>query len=166
MGFRTGLHNIFIPQTEMKNKKKFKAEQYFFRKGEKLDSDLPKTYLSKPTVISKGDSVWPEIAVLLEFKDKGYKGVWVDAFHKKFWINQKDKVELNELPSGIKEILEDGVKGCWDLILWKGRVVKFIELKGIPSNDKIRESQIKFRDNLLKKGFDYNDFSILEWDYK
>jgi len=143
-----------------------KTDQYFFRKGSRISCDLPITYLIKPTVVFKKNSVWPEIAILLKFKNKGYKGVWVDAFHRKFWINQNTKIKINELPDKIRKILDEGVKGCWDLILWRGRNIKFIELKGIPSKDKIRENQIKFKDNLLKKGFSYQGFLIIEWDYK
>jgi hypothetical protein len=143
-----------------------KTEKYYFKKGTKLKSTLDRTYLSKPTVVYKGKSVWPEIAVLLEFKSKGYKGVWVDAFHRKFWENDKEKVSLTDLPDKAQESLGKGASGCWDLILWKGKDIKFVELKGVPSRDKIRESQIRFKERLLEEYFKPKDFTIIEWDYK
>jgi hypothetical protein len=140
--------------------------RYIFRKGVKLSDSLPKTYRSKPTVVYKGKSVWPEITFLLEFKSKGYNGVWVDAFHKKYWQNEKDMVKIEDLPKRIQEILGKGTRGCWDLLLWTEEDLKFVEIKGVPSRDKIRKNQTEFRDNLLRKGLEQEDFTVIDWDYQ
>ncbi|MCX6726192.1 MAG: hypothetical protein NTY75_00025 [Candidatus Shapirobacteria bacterium] len=94
--------------------RRVRVKRLQFIKGKKLSAKLPKTYFSKLTVLSNGGSVWPEIAALTIFHNQGYDGVWIDAFHHKFWINQQEKLLLEDLPSKIQLILSDGTKGCWD----------------------------------------------------
>jgi len=142
--------------------------KYLFKKGiKKLSIDLPKTYQSKPTVIDfYNNNVWPEFAILSEFKRQGYSGVWVDSFHGKVWSAEGKAFDKKNLPESIKEIFTEKIKGCWDVVVWKGREIKFIESKGIPSRDKIRENQVSFLKVMLSKGFNFDNFLIVEWDYK
>lgn len=53
--------------------------------------------------------------------------------------------------------------GCWNVFLWKGSKVLFIELKKI-KKDKIRDSQIKFYNKALEIGLRENSFLVIEWD--
>ncbi len=143
-------------------------KKYFFKKGVKmLMRGLPKTYLSKPVVIDfYGTNTWAELAVLSKWSRLGYMGVWVDTFHKKLWTDKRRVFKANNLPSKIRDILEVNKKGCWDVIIWKGKEIKFIETKGIPSNDRIRETQAIFLQKMLLQGFKLSDFLIAEWDYR
>ena len=71
-------------------------EKIFFQKGAKSHLKLPKTYMSKPMVLDMyGNGVWPELATLAKFQSEGYEGLWVDAFHKKFWQNKNAKIEFD-----------------------------------------------------------------------
>lgn len=146
---------------------KVTKEKYLFKKGvKKFSTDLPKTYLIKPTVIDPyNNNVWPEFAILSKFKQQGYVGVWVDSFHRKLWSSQGKEFSQNNLPERIKWIFLEKIKGCWDVVVWKNAEIKFIESKGVPSNDKIRETQINFLEKMLSKGFSMGDFLIIEWDY-
>ena len=73
------------------------------------------------------------------------------------------RLNLIFLPKKIKEVMG---RGCWDLIIWKNNTIKFVELKGIPSKDKIRKNQLEFMRRLLESGFKDEDFLVVEWDYK
>ena len=151
----------------MEDLSEIKKEKYLFKKGIKITKKLPGTYLSKPTVIDcYNNNVWPEFAILSEFKRKGYMGVWVDSFHRKIWSAEGKTFGQKNLPERIRKIFADKIKGCWDVVVWKGREIKFIESKGIPSRDKIRENQINFLESMLSKGFNSENFLIIEWDYK
>jgi hypothetical protein len=148
--------------------------RFLFQKGKKLSIKisfkLDRTYLSKPVVLdTEKNGVWAELAFLDQFKQKGYDGVWLDTFHKRIWKNSEKLIKFNDLPERIKDILNsvNGGRGGgrWDLVIWKGSKIKFVELKHL-LRDKIRENQIKFMNALLKKGFKKEDFIIAEWDYK
>lgn len=134
-----------------------------FKRGRSKKINLSATYSIKPRVEFNGKNVWPEIAMLLHYKKQGYNGVWVDAFHKKYWKNEREKTGFRDLPLRIQKLID---KGCWDLVIWKGKRVKFIELKGLPSKDKIRQNQLAFMNKMLDKGTNPNCFEIVEWDYK
>lgn len=133
---------------------------------------VPRTYSIKPLVKAGNLCIFPELAILEYFKKKGYKGFWVDAFHKKYWINADKKCSFNELEDGYQKIvkkvkkLNNGkISGCWDLIIWKGNKIKFVESKGKPCNDKIRKSQIDFKSRLISAKFKEKDFIIVKWNY-
>ena len=150
------------------------VEKYFFKKSKKLSKipvRLSKTYLTKPVVLDDDEKgVWPELALLLKFKKAGYGGVWLDTFHRRIWNSREYLAEFDSLPKEIKNILnsvnEGRRGGRWDLIVWKGKEINFIESKGLPSRDKIRQSQIDFKNKLLTLGFKEEDFIVAEWDYK
>ena len=148
----------------------FRKEKYLFEKGKKLSIRTPfkigKTYLTKPVVLdSEKNGVWAELALLLIYKKEGYNGIWLDTFHKRFWSSREKLKEFDSLPQKIRNILGSKRGGLWDLIVWKGDKIKFIESKHL-LKDKIRTNQIKFMNSLLKMGFDKEDFIVAEWDYK
>ena len=133
---------------------------------------VPRTYSVKPTVKIGNTCSFPELAILGFFKRKGYRGFWVDAFHKKYWTNASSKYSFAELKGDYRKIVNDikklnggKISGCWDLIIWKGVETKFVESKGKPCNDKIRKSQIEFMDRLISAKFKKEDFIVMEWDY-
>jgi len=134
--------------------------------------ELPKTYWTKPCVKFGKICGFPELAVLHLYKEKGYRGFWADTFHKKYWQDMQSKFSFDDLDINnkkivdkIKKINDGNIKGFWDLIIWKDKKIKFVEVKGMPSKDKLRDTQIKFKDNMLAYGFDNDDFIVMEWDY-
>lgn len=147
------------------------SEKWFFERGKKLSVKVPfrlgKTYLVKPIVLdSDKNGVWPELAILSKLKKDGFDGVWVDTFHRRFWQGKNKLIEFNKLPQHIMKALGIKKGGRWDLVVWKGEEIQFVESKGLPCRDKIRQSQIDFKNGLLAKGFKEEDFKIIEWDYK
>lgn len=133
---------------------------------------VPRTYSIKPLVKSGIFCIFSELAILEYFKKKGYDGFWVDAFHKKYWLNINKKCSFGEMEDSHQKIIEKikslnngKISGCWDLIIWKGNKIKFIESKGRPCNDKIRENQIDFKNRLIGAKFKEKDFIMAEWDY-
>ncbi len=147
--------------------------ELFFTKCEKKGlKNMPRTYSVKPMVKIDDICTFPELAILEYFKKKGYKGFWVDVFHKKYWVNADKKCTFDELESNYQKIVKEvrelnngKISGCWDLVIWKGNKIKFVESKGKPCNDKIRKSQIDFKERLINEKFKEKDFIIVEWDY-
>jgi len=97
---------------------------------------------------------FPELAVLHLYKEKGYRGFWPIPFIKNIGRTCKSKFSFDDLDINnkkivdkIKKINDGNIKGFWDLIIWKDKKIKFVEVKGMPSKDKLRDTQIKFKDN-------------------
>lgn len=53
----------------------------------------------------------------------------------------------------------------WDLLLWKGKELQFVELKR-SGKDRIRSTQVEFLKWALNVGFDLEHFEVWEWDVK
>lgn len=133
-----------------------------------LGKPILDTYGNKPVLDRKGKPVFAEIYALEEFKERGYDGVWVDAFRKKFRIDIPETGKMLELPELMKkklfEINGNGkLKGTWDLFLWKGEEIKFVELKR-KWKDEIRVTQIEFFERALRFGLKEDNFEIYEWE--
>lgn len=147
-------------------------ELFFSKCKNRSLNKIPRTYSVKPMVRIGDICSFPELAILEYFKRKGYGGFWVDTFHKRYWIDALSMYSFDELKDDyqkiIKEVkmLNDGkISGCWDLIIWKENKIKFVESKGKPCNDKIRKSQIEFKNRLIGAKFKEEDFIVVEWDY-
>jgi len=147
-------------------------ELFFTKCGRRGLKNMPRTYSVKPLVKVDNICTFPELAILEYFKKKGYQGFWVDAFHKKYWINADKKCSFDKLKGDYQKIVKEvrelnngKISGCWDLIIWKGNKIKFVESKGKPCNDKIRKSQIDFKNRLMGAKFKEKDFIIVEWNY-
>jgi hypothetical protein len=62
------------------------------------------------------------------------------------------------------EINPDGKwRGTWDLLLWKGQEIKFVELKR-KGKDKIKQAQIDFFERALNVGYVSGNFEFYEWE--
>jgi len=129
-------------------------------------------YNGKAVIDFQGKPLFSELAVLRSYQCKGWDGVWVDCYRKKFRVNLPERQDsIVSLPPKIENIINvikkrnKGLSGCWDILLWKGRSIRFIELKRL-KKDKIRPSQIRFLDVALKSGVPKEAFSLVEWDFK
>ena len=145
----------------------------FKKYGKKEKLDLPRTYTSKPLILFGDTYTFVELAVLAMFKKDGWNGVWADSFHRKLWADFPGKADPVGLPDKIKVKLMNLFDhknifkiGAWDLILWKGKKLLFVECKGIPSHDKIRDSQVSFMKRALDNGFTIDNFVVVEWNYR
>jgi len=150
---------------------------YFEKSGEKVNNnlDLPKTILTKPFIKWNNINSVPEIVILkLLCKKFNLDGFWVDTFHKKIRYTLDNYRNINDFPAEIKNKIEkikkknnNKISGCWDLILYdKSGNIKFVEIKGIPSKDKIRKTQLNWYNQCKKTGFNDKNFIRVEWDFK
>jgi len=53
--------------------------------------------------------------------------------------------------------------GCWDVFAWRDGECLFAELKRGGSSDRIRESQLLWRESALRLGVSAEAFAIVEW---
>ena len=54
--------------------------------------------------------------------------------------------------------------GCWDVFAWRGEECLFAELKRSGSSDRIRESQLLWRQSALRIGVPAEAFALIEWN--
>lgn len=126
------------------------------------------TYNGKAVIDWNGEPVFAELAVLRLFESNGWEGVWVDSYRRKYRTGLPDITEPIAIPDD-KRILLDTLRertgrygGCWDLLVWKGDALLFLELK-LVKKDAIRESQIVWLDESLKHGLNTKNFAFIEW---
>lgn len=126
------------------------------------------TYGGKAVLAFKDKPLYAELVALEMYKESGYDGVWVDTYRRKYRIGLPENSESVKLPVDINEKLQAIIEhnktsnGIWDLLLWNGEGLKFVELKR-KRKDAIRASQIKFLESAIAVGFSLNQFEILEW---
>jgi len=146
------------------NKVYFEFERW---KGPKIKDD----YNGKAVLDYNDEPLFAELVVLRKFQESGYDGVWVDNYRNTFKKELPEKNFKYELPDRIAGIFNELVKanggrsGCWDLLCWNDKEIKFIELKR-KNHDAIRESQIRWLENALQHGINQDSFLIVEWDIK
>lgn len=129
---------------------------------------LANTYGGKTVLNYKGEPVFAEIYALRNYKEAGFEGVWVDNFKGLFRTGMSVSEDVIKLPAIIRkrlyEIHQDGkLGGTWDLLLWKGDKIKFVELKK-KGKDKIRDNQIEFLEKALSVGHTIDAFELYEWE--
>jgi len=148
------------------NNREVKLTEYILPKWQ--GTPISYTYGGKAVLDYKGEPVFAEIYALRIFLEKGYEGVWVDTYGRKFRTGMSKSEDIMELPESIKkrfyEIHKDGkLGGTWDLLLWKDSEIKFVELKK-KGEDKIRATQIAFLEKALSAGHSIDAFELYEWE--
>ncbi len=123
----------------------------------------------KPHVMDQGHSVFPEIAFVRLKKRQGWNAVWADAYKDRIWKSMKIRGGINLLPEWIKEKLplrnkNKPLSGCWDVVAWKGRKIRFYELKH-KGSDKMRPNQISWKRTAMRRmGLTSKNFVLVEWN--
>ena len=127
------------------------------------------SYGNKQLINYKGKPFFAELAVLKMLSKQGWKGVWVDTYRKRFLVDLPENKKQARLNSKAEKVLKDITKengkfsGCWDVFLWKGRDIKFFELKR-KFKDAIRANQMKWLSSAINIGYSASQFSIIEWN--
>lgn len=134
------------------------------------EMNLSSTYMTKPFVDYNGQSVFPEIYIVKKCIENGMNAFWIDTFHKKSWFDMPNTMKYmnakeNNLLAPLIEKNGGKTSGCWDVFAWNKDSYFFIESKGIPSNDKIRPSQIEWYNLCIRNGINNRSFIVFEWDY-
>lgn len=142
--------------------------KYFLEFKEWKGTPIPNTYNNKAVIDWNDEPVFAELAVLRLFQSHGWNGVWVDSYRRKYRIGLPDIAEPVELPQKQQQLIES-IKaktgrsgGCWDVFVWKGEEVLFIELKR-QKKDAIQDSQRSWLEESLKNGLKSTNFALLEW---
>ncbi len=144
-------------------------QKYFLHFKPWTGAPIPNTYNGKAVIDWSGEPVFAELAVLRMFQSHGWDGVWVDSYRRKYRIGLPDVAEPIEIPEKQRTLIES-IKaktgrsgGCWDVLLWKGDAVLFVELKR-SKKDKIQESQVSWLEKSPESFVLEDNFAILEWD--
>ena len=144
------------------------VQKYFLAFTPWKGAPIPNTYNNKPVIDWNGEPVFAELAVLRLFQSHGWDGVWVDSYRRKYRVGLPDVVDPIELPQKHEELI-DSIRaktnrsgGCWDVFVYKGEKVFFIELKR-QKKDRIQDSQRVWLDNSLGTCLSSDNFLFLEW---
>ncbi len=145
------------------------VQKYFLHFKPWMGASIPNTYNGKAVIDWNGEPVFAELAVLRMFQSEGWSGVWVDSYRRKYRTGLPDVTDPVDLPEPQKQLIETIRSktgkhgGCWDVFLWKGDEVLFIELKRL-KKDKIQESQTGWFEKTLESEVSKDSFAILEWN--
>jgi len=129
---------------------------------------IPNTYNGKAVTDWNGEPLFAELAVLRLFQSHGWEGVWVDSYRRKYRTGLPDVAEPIELPEKQKQLIESiraktgRSGGCWDVFVWKGEEVMFIELKR-QKKDRVQDSQLVWLEKSLSFGLLSVNFVFIEW---
>lgn len=143
-------------------------QKYFLHFNEWKGAPIPNTYNGKAVIDWNGEPVFAELAVLRLFQSHGWEGVWVDSYRRKYRVGLPDVVEPVEIPEKQKKLIESirektgRLGGCWDVFVWKGDQVLFVELKR-SKKDRIQESQISWLETSTSLGLKIEDYMFVEW---
>jgi len=145
----------------------------FARCPDPVDLGPRESRVRKPQVLFERRALFPEIALLILFTRAGWDGVWADPVRRKFFDkmpNQSKGISLDGYASrALARIAANNGQsrsGCWDLILWRGRHIVFVSLKGASKGEKVSQVELDWLDACLKSGLALNQFLIVEWDYR
>lgn len=145
------------------------VQKYFLEFEEWKGASIPNTYNNKAVIDWSGEPVFAELAVLRLFHSHGWNGVWVDSYRRKFRIGLPDVVDPVDLPEQQARLIESlrektgRFGGCWDLFVWKGESVLFLELKR-RKKDIIQNTQIEWLSAALKSRLTQENFAFVEWE--
>jgi hypothetical protein len=130
-------------------------------------------YASKPQVVSGGHALFPELALLQLFQREGWKGVWADSHHKKYFStmpNRSKGITLDPLAARVVlRIASEQPKaatGAWDLMLWHEKLVLFVLTRPPAAAPRLRRMETEWLEGALKAGLSENQFLVVEWDFK
>jgi hypothetical protein len=143
-------------------------QKYFLTFTPWEGAPIPNTYNNKPVIDWNGEPLFAELAVLRLFQSHGWNGVWVDSYRRNYRVGLPDVAESIDLPEKQKELI-DSIRaktgrsgGCWDVFVWKGTEMLFIELKR-QKKDNIRETQLQWLEKSLDSGLVKENFAFVEW---
>lgn len=130
------------------------------------EGPLPTSDWNK-TVIGPPARPFAELQVVDLLDSSGWTAAWVYRANK-FMSTWEPRV-LATLPPAALD-LHDRIRdagdlkaGCWDVLAWRDGDVLFAELKQGGTSDRIRESQLRWRQVAISLGVPADSFVIVEW---
>jgi hypothetical protein len=144
----------------------------------------PKPTFGKRTLGRKmivGDNcrpLFPELAMLAYMERRGWRGFWVDTFHRRLRMHDdfgglklSEASLLEVLPGGLGERVKNltarnggRFSGCWDVLAFTATDLAFVEMKE-SGNDRVRQTQIDWYRAAIKIGIRPESFRVVEWAF-
>ena len=125
-------------------------------------------WASRPQVLLDGRALFPEIALLVLFQKAGWKGVWVDGTHRRYFDKMPNVSKGAGLDTRIASLLarvNAAAAGrrtsCWDLVLWDRKTVLFIDV--VPGPIAPGHTRVAWLDAALRSGVSLGQFLVVEW---
>jgi hypothetical protein len=127
-------------------------------------------WAAKPQVLLDGRAVFPEIALLALFRKAGWKGVWFDPVHRRTYDkmpNVSKGAGLDTRVAGVLAKVNAAAAAarrasCWDLVLWDGRTVLFVDVAPGPASP--GHARIAWLDAAIRTGLSAGQFLVVEWE--
>lgn len=125
-------------------------------------------WASRPQVLLDGRALFPEIALLALFQKAGWKGVWVDGAHRRYYDkmpNVSKGAGLETRIAGLLARVNAAATGrrcsCWDLVLWDGKTVLLVDVESGPVAP--GHARVAWLDAALRAGVSPGQFLVVEW---
>ena len=145
------------------------VQKYFLEFKEWEGLPIPNTYNGKAIIDWNSEPVFAELAVLRLFQSHGWDGVWVDSYRRKYRVGLPDVAEPVDLPTNQTNLINalrektGRFGGCWDVVVWKGDTMLFLELKR-QKKDSVQSTQVEWLSSALDSGLSADNFALVEWD--
>ena len=127
-------------------------------------------WAAKPQVLQEGRALFPEIALLALFKKAGWKGVWFDPVHRRTYDkmpNVSKGAGLDTRVAGVLAKVNAAAAAarrasCWDLVLWDGRTVLFVDVAPGPASP--GHARMAWLDAAIRAGLSPGQFLVVRWE--
>ena len=93
----------------------------------------------------------------------------MDSYGRKYRVGLPDVAEPVDLPTNQTNLINalrektGRFGGCWDVVVWKGDTMLFLELKR-QKKDNIQNTQVEWLSAALASGLTADNFALVEWD--
>lgn len=142
---------------------------------------IANTFGGKGLIDYQGQPIFAELAIMQTAIAGGWQARWVETYAMKAnrpyyfssWTNsplptQVQDPILDPIPLASLESIYsnngESFYGCWDVIMWHGKNVIYVEAKRL-KKDKVRITQDRWLEAGLNAGFDSSRFMIAWWDF-
>jgi hypothetical protein len=127
-------------------------------------------WTATPQVLLEGRALFPEIALLALFRKAGWKGVWFDPVHRRTYDKMPNVSKGVGLDTRVTSTLAKvnaaaaaaRRASCWDLVLWDGRTVLFVDVSPGPAAP--GHARIAWLDAALRTGLSPGQFLVVAWE--
>jgi hypothetical protein len=139
------------------------------------------TFGGKGLIDYEGIPMFAELVIMKTAIANGWQARWIEAYamkggkpyHFSAWGDGSIKTQIqdpiqDQSPLESLELIasqnSSSFYGCWDVIIWSGERVIYIEAKRI-KQDRMRITQDRWLESGLKAGLDQSNFVIAWWDF-
>jgi len=130
------------------------------------DGPRPSSTWRKP-IVGPPARPFAELQVVDGLEAAGWTAAWVNRPGKflSTW-EPRTAAALPDEALALHDRIRDAgatIAGCWDVFAWRSGDCLFAELKRGGSSDRIKESQLLWRESALRIGVPAEAFAIIEW---